>query len=169
MLRGAPCPTEIMLKLQVLPSTRNTESTIAQGNILNTANATKLKINGPYRRYSIDIAADPHDVHITRTPDGHYQFFTEVLTYVYDVDGNLINVAQQRAHGYLSPSTLANMLRTGLPFHQEVSVPEKGAYYLRTAVHDVETDRYGAVELPVASVARLAPLTAPVPSASSPK
>jgi VWFA-related protein len=169
MLRGAPCPTDIMLKLQVLPATGNTETEIAPGNTLNSVNVTKLKIKALYRRYAIDIAADPHDVHITQTLDGHYQFFTEILTYVYDVDGNLINTARQRAHGYLSPSTLANMFHTGLLFHQEVSVPEKGSYYLRTAVHDVETDRYGAVEIPVASVARLAPLAAQTPPAASPR
>lgn len=57
------------------------------------------------------------------------------------------------------------MAHVGLPFHQEVSVPVNGEYYLRTAVHDMETDHSGAVEIPVAAVAKLAPLSAPAAAA----
>jgi hypothetical protein len=83
-----------------------------------------------------------------------------VLTCVYDPFGVLINTAIEKAHGNLSASSYANMRHTGLPFHQEISVPVSGQYYLRTAVHDMETDRYGSVEVPVGSVAKLPPLTA---------
>ena len=46
----------------------------------------------------------------------------------------------------------------GIAFHQEISVPVKGQYFLRTAIHDMVSDRVGAVEIPVAAVARLEPL-----------
>ena len=49
-----------------------------------------------------------------------------------------------------------------MAFHQEISVPVKGQYYLRTAIHDMVSDNVGAVEIPVAAVARLDPLTASV-------
>jgi len=39
-----------------------------------------------------------------------------------------------------------------------VSVPVKGHYYLRTAIHDMVSDRVGAVEIPIGAVARLEPL-----------
>jgi hypothetical protein len=50
------------------------------------------------------------------------------------------------------------MQNAGMAFHQEVSVPVKGRYYLRTAIHDLNSDRVGAVEVPVAAVAKLEPL-----------
>ena len=160
MMHGAPDGTEILLKLQVLPANNSTEDKVVPGNIFNTAQAAKLNVKGPFRRYAIDIAADAKDIQITPTADGHYQFQAEVLTCVYDPFGVLINTAIEKAHGNLSASSYANMRHTGLPFHQEISVPVSGQYYLRTAVHDMETDRYGSVEVPVGSVAKLPPLTA---------
>jgi VWFA-related protein len=172
MMRGAPPATEILMKLQVLPARDGQEASVAPGNELRTIPGTKAKVKGPFRRYAIDIAADARDIHITKTPDGHYQFSTEVLTFVYDANGNIVNAAVQHARGNLSVSAYANMLHVGLPFHEEISVPAGGEYYLRTSVHDTETDRIGAVEIPVASVAHLAPLAAssaaatPVPGAA---
>jgi len=160
MMHGAPDATEILLKLQVLPASNDVENAVVPGNIFNAEPAAKLKIKPPFRRYAIDIAADARDIHIPPAPDNHYQFAVEVVTCVYDVNGVLINTAVQKAHGNLSASSYANMLHTGLPFHQEVSVPISGEYYLRTSVHDLETDRYGTVEVPVASVAKLTPLAA---------
>jgi hypothetical protein len=160
MMRGAPDATEILLKLQVLPASDAIEDKVVPGNTFNTAQAAKLNVKGPFRRYAIDIAADAKDIQITPTPDGHYQFLTEVITCVYDPFGVLISTAVEKAHGNLSLSSYANMRHTGLPFHQEVSVPASGQYYIRTSVHDLETDRYGSVEIPVASVAKLAPLAA---------
>ena len=168
MMRGAPNATEILLKLQTLPASDAIEDKVAQGNIFNTPEAAKLSVKGPFRRYAIDIAADARDIQITPTPDGRYQFQVKVITCVYDPFGALINTAVQKAHGNLSLSTYANMKHTGLPFHQEISVPVSGRYYLRTSVHDLETDRYGSVELPVASVSNLAPLTAASPAAATP-
>ena len=163
MMRGAPAATEILLKMQVLPANNIEENSVVPGNVLKVNAATKAMAKGPFRRYAIDIAADARDIQITKTPDGHYQFATEVLTFVYDANGLLINTVAQKARGNLTASTYANMLRTGLPFHQEVSVPVDGNYYLRISVHDLETDRIGAVEVPVASVAKLAAL-APAPA-----
>jgi hypothetical protein len=40
-------------------------------------------------------------------------------------------------------------------FRQEISVPLKGEYYLRSAVHDQGSDGVGGVEVPVAAVAGL--------------
>jgi VWFA-related protein len=165
MMRGAPDATEILLKLQVLPASNAVEKAVVPGNIFNTGPASKLKVKGPFRRYAIDIATNAKDVQITPTPDGHFKFSVEVLTCVYDIHGDLINTAVQRAHGNLSLSSYANLKYVGLPFHQEISVPVSGEYYLRISVHDLETDRYGSVEIPVASVAKLTALATPATGA----
>jgi hypothetical protein len=60
----------------------------------------------------------------------------------------------------LTPDDYAKMLTTGMAFHQEISVPVKGQYYIRTAIHDLTSDRVGAKEVPVATIARLQPLEA---------
>ena len=50
----------------------------------------------------------------------------------------------------------------------EVSVPVKGQYYLRTSIHDLNSDRIGAVEVPIAAVAKLDPLMAAAAPAAAP-
>jgi hypothetical protein len=45
-----------------------------------------------------------------------------------------------------------------MAFHQEISVPVKGQYFLRTAIHDMNSDRVGTVEIPVSAVSHLDPL-----------
>src|SRR5580698_5667183 len=55
-----------------------------------------------------------------------------------------------------------------MAFHQEISVPVKGQYFIRTAIHDMVSDRVGAVEIPVSAVARLTPLKQ-VASSSGPE
>ena len=163
MMRGAPDATEILMKLQVLPASGAVEQAVVKGNVVNPNPAAKLKIKGPYRRYAIDIAADAKDIEITPTADGHYEFSTELITYVYDAGGAVVNMAVEKARGNLSLSSYANMRRVGLPFHQEISVPANGEYYIRTSLHDLATDRYGAVEIPVASIAKLTPVSAALP------
>lgn len=161
MMRGGPDPTQITFKVRVLPATSAPEEQPATGNVINPA----LKTKGPYRRYAIDIAADPRAVLLTSSSGSSYQGAIEFVTCVYDQDGNVINLEQNTAHANLTPAAYAEFLRHGIPWHQEVSVPVKGDYYLRIGIHDLTGDRVGAVEIPVATVKNLTPLA--VPSAAA--
>lgn len=154
MMRGGPLPTQIVMKVRVLPATSTTEDLLAPHNVLNP----KLKINGPYRRYAIDYAASPREVAFTRSPDGNYESDLEFQTYVYDQDGKLFDVVEDQSHGNLSPAAYADLLRHGIPWHREISVPVKGDFYLRIGVHDLNSDHIGAVEVPVASLKDLTPV-----------
>ena len=44
------------------------------------------------------------------------------------------------------------MLKTGAIANNEIDAPAKGDYFLRIAVHDLTTDRVGALEIPTASI-----------------
>ncbi len=162
MLRGGPDPTEIIFKARVLPITGRPEAQPAPGNLLNPNG----KVKGPFVRYAIDIAADPR-VMLTTTPEGFHQGTAQFLTYVYDQDGNIVNLVDNRTRANLPPEAYANSLRVGLHWHQEISVPEKGSYFLRIGIHDLTGDRVGAIEVPVAAVKNLPPLDAISPQAAS--
>ncbi len=156
MMRGGPEATEIVFKLRVAPASAETEETVAKGNELNPD--PKARPKGPFRRYVLDFLADPGAVTFTRTPEGTYRCAVEFVTFVYDRDGALLNTAGTTVRADLSKDEYVATIRKGVPFRQQLSVPLKGEYYLRSAVHDVESDRIGAVEVPVASVAGLTPL-----------
>jgi hypothetical protein len=148
-----------MFTARVLPVSASTEESLAPGN--KTGKGGKA----PYRRYRVDFAIDPRAIHFSQTPDGNRHETLEFVTHVYDADGNLVDSVGTSIKTTVTPAEYEQFRRTGLPFHHEVSVPAKGDYYLRIAMHDVEVDQVGAIELPVASVQNLPPLAA---AASSP-
>jgi len=164
MMYGGPDPTQILIKVRVLPASTDTETTVAPRNVLNP----ESKVKGPYRRYAIDYAADPHDVRVAPQPDGTSLMGLQFVIYLYDQDGNLINVAEDKTHANLDTAHLASFRTHGIPWHQEISVPVKGTYYLRIGLHDVIGDRVGTVEVPIASVKNLAPPTPPATQPSTP-
>jgi VWFA-related protein len=158
MMRGAPTPTQILFTIRVLPALTTTEEKVADGNSL-TPEGARLK--SAFRRYTIDFAVDQHNLTFTQSPDGLHHDVVEILTAVYDRNGTLINRIGNNVHADLSAANFARFLETPLSFNQDISVPEKGEYFLRIAIHDLQTDRAGAVEVPVNAVKNLLPLGMP--------
>jgi hypothetical protein len=158
MMRGGPDPSEILFKVRIRPASTPPEDTPVQGNRVNPD--PKVKAEGPYKEYGVDLVPDHNAINCPIGANGNRRCSLEVATYVYDRDGQLIVTSNARTSATLSPESYAKMLVSGMAFHQEISVPVKGEYYLRTAIHDLTSDRVGAVEVPVAAVARLQPLEA---------
>jgi VWFA-related protein len=157
MMRGGPDPTQITMKVRVLPAIAQTEDKLATNNVLNP----DAKVAGPYHRYSVDILADPSMIRFVPTPDGHHLSALQFETYVYSDKGQLIDIVDDRAHAKLTADAYTQMLRRGVMWHQEVSVPAKGEFYFRIGIHDLTTNFVGAVELPVSSVSSLPPSNTP--------
>jgi VWFA-related protein len=155
MIFGSPVPTQITLKVLVVPAAGHPEDTLASGNIASG------NITGPYRRYDVTIAADPSAIIFTPAADGNHHASVLFRTYVYSPDGRLINTSSRVDDADLTPALYKLALHSGLFFHQEISVPVRGEFYLRIGVHDVTADHDGAVEIPLASVKNLPPLTVP--------
>jgi len=159
MMRGAPTPAEILMKVSVVPmSSTETEETAAPGNML------AAKTHGPYRRYSVNYAIDPGDITLLRTADGKIHADFDLIIFVYDSDGGLIN---SLGHGFKITATMdqvKQMFAQGIHQHEEISAPAKGEYFLRIAVHDEHRDRYGAVEVATSQVRNVVPATAAAPT-----
>jgi VWFA-related protein len=153
MIHGVPEPTEILFKVRALPASNVTEDTVVAGTTINAPGFAAAK--GPFRRYSLDFAAVPSTISFSTTSDGLRRAVVEVETLVYQPDGTIVTQQINTAQATLNPDQYSALLREGLHFHQEVSVPEKGEFYLRIGVHDLTSNRVGAIELPVASVKHL--------------
>ena len=160
MLRGSPEPTQVIFKARVLP-TATIEDTLAPGN---ASGPNPNLSHGPYRRYQIDLAADPRTVNLFATPDGFRHSAIELRAYLFDQDGNLITATSTTIQTRFDDAGYNRLLNTGIPLRKQISVPGKGTYYLRIGVHDLAGDRIGALEVPIASIKKLAPL----PPAASP-
>jgi hypothetical protein len=157
MLRGGPDPTEIIFGANIRPSSGDTETALAPGN------QAAPKTTGPYRRYAVLFSIDPKGIDCPANPDGVHHCDLESITFVYDADGILFNTQTGRLTADIPASRFAALLQSGIRFRQEISVPVKGEYFLRIGVHDMATNRVGAVEVPVYAVSKLTPWAANAP------
>jgi hypothetical protein len=166
MMHGGPDQTEIPFKVRIRPSAEPPSDRPAPSDRTNPD--PKVNVTGPFKDYGVDLVPDPHAISCPASEDGNLHCAIQVATYVYNPEGVLLVTTTANARTALKPEEYAQMLHTGMAFHEEISVPVKGQYYLRTAVHDLKSDRVGAVEVSVASVAHLPPLDAPkdAPAAS---
>lgn len=110
-------------------------------------------------------------------PDGTFKVSLEFAVLIYDDQGKLYN-SNTKVAGAASVTAekKATMLKSGMQFHQEISVPVKGDFYLRAGIHDRVGDAMGAVEMDVNDVksaadkaaADLAKAAAAAPGAQKP-
>lgn len=153
---GTPTPTEIFLKSAVFPAVAgNPEEAAAAPHNLLTAD-----VAGPFQRYTIDTIINPSDLTFEHEKDGKFVTNFDVAVLVYSAQGMLMNHLINQLHASVTPQEFQQDLQQGLQFHEEISVPAKGDSFLRIVVHDVATDKLGAIEVPIDSVRTLAPLHA---------
>ena len=157
MVRGAPVPTQIVFTVRVRPVTGSAEDAPAAGNEITKTNP---EAGGPFMRYAVDFALDSHDISFSQS-NGLFHGACEFVTFVYDAAGTLVNRAGSTLRADFKPEVYQDFLHHPLSYNQDISVPSKGDYFLRIAVHDLRSDRVGAVEVPVGSVKNLPPLSAP--------
>ena len=156
MMHGGPDPAEILFKVRVRPSSTPAQATVLQTNQSNPD--PKVKIEGPFKQYGVDLVPDAHAVTCRVGTDGNRHCVLEIWTFVYNINGDKLITASNRLFSRLTPEQYNTLLSGGMAFHQQISVPVKGQYYLRTAIHDMVSDNVGAVEIPIGAVARLDPL-----------
>lgn len=163
MLHGSPDSTQIIIKVRVVPASQVLSDQPAKGNYLNPA----LNVHGPFRSYTVDLAADPSNITMHPGKNHDHEGALQFITYVYDHDGRLVILRDDRTHADLSPAAYANFERYGVFWHQEISVPAKDDYSLRIAIRDFNSDRIGAVEIPIAAVRDLPASAAGSPTGQS--
>ena len=156
MMRGAPTPTQIVFTVRVLPATSGTETSLAPGNTL-SQDAEKIK--GPYRRLAVDFALNARDFAFEHEGD-FYKDDISFLTFVYDQSGTLVDSLGSTLHAKFDTKVYANVIRAPFSYNEDVSVPATGQYFLRIAIQDLNSNRVGAIEVPVSSVLGLPPIDA---------
>jgi VWFA-related protein len=168
MMFGGPNPAEILFKARVRPSSAPPDAAVLKTNQSNPDPKLKGMLGGPFKQYGVDLVPDPRAVTCRLGADGNHHCALEMWTFVYDRNGDKLITASNRLHQLLTPAEYARLQSGELAFHQQISVPVKGQYWLRTAIHDMVSDNVGTVEIPVGVVAQLDPLqqvaAAPAPA-----
>jgi hypothetical protein len=147
LMRGALDATQILFKVKAVQAVA-TEVSLP---IHNQPNTKQMK--PPYRHYSVAYTIDIHNIEFNTTPDGNYHGAFEYGIRVYNADGDeIVNSASKEARLALTPAVYQSMLKNGAVSRDEIDVPAKGDYFLRIAIHDLTSDRVGAIEVPTSSI-----------------
>jgi len=162
MQYGAPQPTELVMKVLVQPKGNKPEDNAAEDNEL------VPNIHGPYLRYTVDYAADARNIEFIANPDGTFKAVVEFVIVVYDDQGRVVNTSNRTAVANVDLAHRAAMIKSGMHFHQEISVPAKGPFWLRIGIHDRTSDRLGSVEVNLEQVKRAAIAAAATPQSPPP-
>ncbi len=161
MAFSAPEATQMIFKFRALLITGNPEDKLA------LANVASSRAQGPFLRFAIDYAGDPRSVGFTLTPDGVRHGSVNVVALVYARDGTLINSLSDTLDINLDRAMYDDMLRHGLHYHQEISVPQQGDYILRVGLDDLGGDRIGTAAVSLTALKELPPLSTRTKPASA--
>jgi hypothetical protein len=162
---GAPAPEDILFKVRAVPLTGKDEDAVVADNHADPAG----KMKAPYRTYAIDYVALPSDFKLELESDGRHKGAIEFTTFVFDADGDVLNIADRQVSMELSPETYKRFMSSPVRFQLQVSAPVKQESYMRMIIRDVPDNRYGVVEISTAQVHRLPALEAQTPPADSAK
>jgi hypothetical protein len=90
----------------------------------------------------------------------------DLFIVVYTANGEMINTMSDDMHMSAPLEDIKKAVAQGMVWHEEVSTPAKGEYFLRIVVRDEHKDRYGAVEVATSAVRNVVGLKAPPPDAT---
>lgn len=145
MQRGGPQPTEILFKAQVL-------STATLTGTAEPSTSTAPALKGPFRKYTINYVALPGDVSSPIGKDGNHILGLQFVAVAYDRDGKPLTSTSSPLTISLKPENYKVMMQQGVQFSQDISIPTKGEVFLRVGIHDLLSNKVGAVELPTSAV-----------------
>ncbi len=163
---GSPLPSQVLLRVKAVPVAGPEQDKVLDGN---DPNPDASKGKAPFRTYQVETAASVRNMSFTHGADNVIHTSVDIVTDVYDARGTLLNVQSNTIRGAYKPEEMKDLLSGGITFNQRVSVPVKGEYFLRVAVHDKTGGHTGAVEIPVGEIASLPPIAdAPAAAALQP-
>jgi VWFA-related protein len=149
MRMGASAPKDMVFLADVTPaqevSKAKGDEPLAKGNYLE-----KKYRKEAYREYQIHYSVNARAMRLTPTPDLSYHGHLEVVAVVYDDLGQVANSKITQAQIDVDDATYQQIMRSGrLGIDQTIAIPVKGSYFLRIGVHDVPSNKVGALEVPV--------------------
>jgi VWFA-related protein len=145
MQRGAPDPTQIIFKALIVPVAGSADK-LTEGSV------AAAKTKPPYRTLDVYLAGNASDIEFQQQPDGTRISAMRFATVVYDRDGLPITLFSRNTRASLELADYQRMLQTGMQFHEQISVPLKGEYFLRVGMRDNFSGKVGAIEVPVSSI-----------------
>jgi VWFA-related protein len=148
MMPGTLQPTQVLFRIAATQAPAP-DTTLPPGN--NPAGPKAMQ--PPFRHLTLVYTIDLNGIQFDPAADGSYHAQFEYAVNVYDANtGQLVNSSALAAKPALPPAAYQSMLANGAKLRQDIDLPAKGNYTLRIGVHDLTSDRVGALEIPASSI-----------------
>jgi hypothetical protein len=102
--------------------------------------------------YAVDFAVDLRDLKLKLYTDGSHRGTLNVSLIAYDRYGRIGGRKDQIVALNIKPDAYAVFGTSGVQIHEEIEVPAKGQFWLRTGVFDQASHKVGTMEIPLSSV-----------------
>jgi VWFA-related protein len=145
-MHGAPPSTQIVFQARVLPA----DDPLLKGATLPAGPAGELtgSLKGPLHRIITEMKVDAHGLHYDSSPDGALHSKVEFTLVAYDADGRRVNYLDRGFQMNLKAAEFAQAVDAGIRIKFPLDMPA-GHFSLRIAVHDLNADRAGSLEVPL--------------------
>ena len=141
----APASTEIFFTVHVArPPVESAPPAGIGGDSDNPSRRERALIRKPY---ALDFNLDARDLDLTTLPDGSKAARVEFIAAAYGRDGKLLNRVDQGFAFHMTPDQYPHALQSGIPRRIQLDLPP-GQFFLRVAIHDLNSNRIGSVEFP---------------------
>lgn len=146
-LHGAPPATQIVFQVRVLPA----DDPAMKDTKLPAGPAGEMAstLRAPTHRVIVAVTADAHDFAFTQGAGGAQVARVEFALIAYDADGKRLNYLDRGFQMSIAPEKFAQIMKAGIPLRMALDLPP-GPAFLRIAVNDLDVDRAGSLEVPVA-------------------
>lgn len=138
---GAPPASEMLFRLQVVAEEK-------QPGAGDAAKGDNAKVAKPMTRYAFGYAVGVGQAKLVQTEDGVRHGVLLSMVIAYDKQGRPLNSVLNTQTLSLDPKVYTDSLKTGLPFYQELDIPQQDVM-VRVGVYDVGSGAMGAMEFPL--------------------
>jgi VWFA-related protein len=107
-----------------------------------------LPPDAEHKKVRIDYAVDAHDINFTDGDDQKKHASVDFMATAWDKDLKLASHSAENMDATLRDDAYQQVMRTGLPFHQELDL-KPGAYTLRLGALDRGNQKIGTVNVPI--------------------
>lgn len=107
-----------------------------------------LPPDAEHKTVRIDYAVDGHDIAFSNGTDHRKLASVDFVATAWDKDLKLVSHKTDTMDATLRPEAYQEVMRTGLPFHQELDL-KPGSYTLRLGVLDRGSQKIGTVDVPL--------------------
>jgi hypothetical protein len=150
---GMPQSEQILFETLIHPLAAKSEASAADSGAVTTPTAVTAK--GIQNGYAVDFAIDQKDLKLKLYTDGSHRGTLNISLVAYDRYGGIAARNDQIVTLNIKPDAYAAFEQSGVQIHEEIAVPAKGQFWLRTGVFDQASHKVGTMEIPLSSVQAL--------------